>query len=277
MMSSEDEAKEKDTIEKESENQETVDETAKTATTEESKNRPEPSSKKKKKKKRESSAAANSETQKAEGDNQKDEKTNGKNDTNANETTTIGEQDTQNNVRAEGGTEEESNGSNSNSNSNNASPKDLSSGPVVSVTKRTRPPYKYDPEKVTLRFLFANKDGLTVTVECKPTDTIGEVKGQLLSVWPEDLQSCTSGDQLRLICMGKGMLTPDSRTLNDCEVPVFKTHPTPVNVALRPKANLLDTSKSGKDGNNSRGASSSGGSNSRVTEQSGQGCGCVIS
>lgn len=275
MMSSEDEAKEKDTIEKESENQETVDETAKTATTEESKNRPEPSSKKKKKKKRESSAAANSETQKAEGDNQKDEKTNGKNDTNANETTTIGEQDTQNNVRAEGGTEEESNGSNSNS--NNASPKDLSSGPVVSVTKRTRPPYKYDPDKVTLRFLFANKDGLTVTVECKPTDTIGEVKGQLLSVWPEDLQSCTSGDQLRLICMGKGMLTPDSRTLNDCEVPVFKTHPTPVNVALRPKANLLDTSKSGKDGNNSRGASSSGGSNSRVTEQSGQGCGCVIS
>jgi hypothetical protein len=58
-------------------------------------------------------------------------------------------------------------------------------GPVVSATKRTRPPYKYDPEKVTLRFLFANKDGLTVTVECKPGDTVGEVKGQLLSVWPE--------------------------------------------------------------------------------------------
>ncbi len=59
------------------------------------------------------------------------------------------------------------------------------SGPIVSSTKRTRPPYKYDPEKVTLRFLFANKDGLTVTVECKPGDTVGEVKGQLLSVWPE--------------------------------------------------------------------------------------------
>lgn len=62
---------------------------------------------------------------------------------------------------------------------------DLSSGPVVSASKRTRPPYKYDPEKVTLRFLFANKDGLTVTVECKPGDTVGEVKGQLLSVWPD--------------------------------------------------------------------------------------------
>ena len=62
---------------------------------------------------------------------------------------------------------------------------DPSEGPVVSTSKRTRPPYKYDPEKVTLRFLFANKDGLTVTVECNPSDTVGEVKGQLLSVWPD--------------------------------------------------------------------------------------------
>lgn len=60
-----------------------------------------------------------------------------------------------------------------------------SSAPVVSPSKRTRPPYKYDPSKVTLRFLFANRDGLTVTVECNPSDTIGEVKGALLSVWPE--------------------------------------------------------------------------------------------
>ena len=62
---------------------------------------------------------------------------------------------------------------------------DPSDGPVVSSSKRTRPPYKFDPEKVTLRFLFANRDGLTVTVECKPSDTVGEVKGQLLSVWPD--------------------------------------------------------------------------------------------
>lgn len=58
-------------------------------------------------------------------------------------------------------------------------------GPVVSASKRSRPPYKYDPNKITLRFLFANRDGLTVTVECKPADTVGEVKGALLSVWPE--------------------------------------------------------------------------------------------
>ena len=68
-----------------------------------------------------------------------------------------------------------------------ATPKQESSAPVVSPTKRSRPPYKYDPNKITLRFLFANRDGLTVTVECTPTDTIGEVKGALLSVWPEGM------------------------------------------------------------------------------------------
>lgn len=55
---------------------------------------------------------------------------------------------------------------------------------IVASNKKERPPYKYDPNKITLRFLFANKDGLTVTVECKPSDTVGEVKGALLSVWP---------------------------------------------------------------------------------------------
>jgi hypothetical protein len=60
-----------------------------------------------------------------------------------------------------------------------------SSGIIVSSSKKSRPPYKYDPDKITLRFLFANRDGLTVTVECKPTDTVGEVKGALISVWPK--------------------------------------------------------------------------------------------
>ena len=60
-----------------------------------------------------------------------------------------------------------------------------SKAPIVSSSKRSRPPYKYDPNKITLRFLFANRDGLTVTVECTPNDTVGEVKGALLSVWPE--------------------------------------------------------------------------------------------
>ena len=47
------------------------------------------------------------------------------------------------------------------------------------------PPFVDDPSKVTLRFIFPNKDGLTVTVDCQPTDTVGEVKGMLLSMWPD--------------------------------------------------------------------------------------------
>jgi hypothetical protein len=53
-----------------------------------------------------------------------------------------------------------------------------------SQTNHNRIPFKYDPEKITLRFLFANRDGLTVTITCKPSDTVGEVKGALISVWP---------------------------------------------------------------------------------------------
>jgi hypothetical protein len=56
---------------------------------------------------------------------------------------------------------------------------------IVSSSKRSRPLYKFDPDKITLRFLFANRDGLTVTLECLPHDTVAEVKAALMSVWPE--------------------------------------------------------------------------------------------
>jgi hypothetical protein len=59
-----------------------------------------------------------------------------------------------------------------------------SSMPIVSTSKKNRPPYKYDPSKITLRFLFANRDGLSVTINCDPSDTVGEIKTSLLSVWP---------------------------------------------------------------------------------------------
>jgi hypothetical protein len=75
--------------------------------------------------------------------------------------------------------------------------------------------------------------------------------------------------------MGKGMLMPDSRTLEDCQVPVFKTHPTPVNVAVRPKTTYVETSKTGKE-KTASGSTPTGVSAVRATEQSGQGCGCVI-
>lgn len=57
--------------------------------------------------------------------------------------------------------------------------------PIVSSSKQKRPVYKYDPNKITLRFLFANRDGLAVTIQCDPADTVGEVKGALISVWPK--------------------------------------------------------------------------------------------
>ena len=66
---------------------------------------------------------------------------------------------------------------------------------IVTLSGRKRPPFKYNPKKVTLRFLFANKDGLTVTIECNPGDTVGEVKGALLSVWPE----CESNNRPRQV------------------------------------------------------------------------------
>lgn len=69
---------------------------------------------------------------------------------------------------------------------------------VVSSSKKSRPPYKYDPDKITLRFLFANRDGLAVTVECKPSDTVGEVKCALLSVWPEGEYSDVTRQIFRL-------------------------------------------------------------------------------
>jgi len=147
---------------------------------------------------------------------------------------------------------------------------DASNGPITSTSGNRRPAYTYDSTKVTLRFIFANRDGLAVTMECTPNQTIGEVKGALLSVWPEDLPKCSGGDQLRLVCMGKGILMPDSRSLEECQVPVFKTHPTPVNVSVKPDLQTPAT-KSEK----TRSPSSANSTVPQTTVAAGQGC-CVI-
>ena len=57
--------------------------------------------------------------------------------------------------------------------------------PIMTTSAKRRPPYKYDPNRITLRFIFANRDGLAVTIECDPSDTVGGVKALLLSVWPK--------------------------------------------------------------------------------------------
>jgi hypothetical protein len=73
---------------------------------------------------------------------------------------------------------------------NEEKPETADSKAIVSSSKRSRPAYKFDPDKITLRFLFANRDGLTVTLECTPSDTVAEVKAALMSVWPDGKYYC---------------------------------------------------------------------------------------
>ena len=95
----------------------------------------------------------------------------------------------------------------------------------------------------------------------------------------KDMPECSGGDKIRLICMGKGMLSPDSKTLEGCSVPVFKTHPTPVNVAVRPENIDLGSSKKGspKKGNpGSAGGGGSGANGASAPQPGSSGCACVI-
>ena len=40
--------------------------------------------------------------------------------------------------------------------------------------------------KVDVKFVFANRDGINVTATFSPSDTVGEVKAILMSLWPTD-------------------------------------------------------------------------------------------
>jgi hypothetical protein len=89
-----------------------------------------------------------------------------------------------------------------------------------------------------------------------------------------DLPGCSGGDRLRLICMGRGMLMPDTRTLEDCQIPVFKTHPTPVNVSVKPEAPQVESAKNSNEKNPR--ANTPGSPAGDTGEQTSQGCACVI-
>lgn len=89
-----------------------------------------------------------------------------------------------------------------------------------------------------------------------------------------DLPGCSGGDRLRLICMGRGMLMPDTRTLEECQIPVFKTHPTPVNVSVKPEAHQVESAKSANEKNPR--ANTPGNPAGETGEQTSQGCACVI-
>mmetsp|Transcript_15540 Transcript_15540/g.18436 ORF Transcript_15540/g.18436 Transcript_15540/m.18436 type:complete len:173 (+) Transcript_15540:149-667(+) len=130
--------------------------------------------------------------------------------------------------------------------------------------------FSYEPGKISLKFLFANRDGLHVRIQCDAKDTVSTVKASLLSMWPEELENCSEGARIRLICMGKGILQPDGITLEQCDIPVFKTHATPVNVSIKPSnvseyGNLTSKSPSLTPGNRSNSANAST-----------DGCCCVV-
>lgn len=85
--------------------------------------------------------------------------------------------------------------------------------------------------------------------------------------------------------MGKGFLTPDTRTLEDFQIPVFKTHPTPVNVSVKPgeksNADHVGSSVKKKSGISVGSADASAGASRAGTASSPAnavetGCGCVI-
>lgn len=81
--------------------------------------------------------------------------------------------------------------------------------------------------------------------------------------------------------MGKGVLMPDSRTLEDFQVPVFKTHPTPINVSVRPETVETGIVKGTTETKTGRVAATgaAGSPASRVVPGAGtvdQGCACII-
>jgi len=68
---------------------------------------------------------------------------------------------------------------------------------------------------------------------------------------------------------------PDTRTLEDCQIPVFKTHPTPVNVSVKPKDVNTRASKKKNQGHDASGARRNASSASGAAPAATQGC-CVI-
>ena len=61
-------------------------------------------------------------------------------------------------------------------------------GNAIGIIAKPATPSKehvHDPNKITLKFIFANRDGVNVILDCKPSSTVAEVKGALLSMWPK--------------------------------------------------------------------------------------------
>jgi hypothetical protein len=69
---------------------------------------------------------------------------------------------------------------------------------------------------------------------------------------------------------------PDTKSLQDCQVPVFKTHPTPINVSVKPDANSSSAERVTRI--NSARPSTNGNSPALpvTSAEASQGCACSI-
>eukprot|EP00752_Nemacystus_decipiens_P018195 g16324.t1 len=121
------------------------------------------------------------------------------------------------------------------------------------------------PAILKLKFIFANHDGVVVEYETEPTTLIKDLKVALVGKWPPAVEPVSDLSHVRLICMGFGIL-PDSKSLTDCRVPHFDSHPTPVNVSIRPKNVRLPQSDGGQATKQNPGGTGRG-----------RGCTCTVS
>jgi hypothetical protein len=120
---------------------------------------------------------------------------------------------------------------------------------------------------ISLKIIFANNDGIHVTLDIPLSTTVSNLKDLLLAQWPSDMGVKPSKQEaIRLICMGKGYLTPETSKIEDFRLPKFNTHSTPVNCCLRPEGAGPAAKKGGLFGGKKEAASPS--SRSQATNAS---------
>jgi hypothetical protein len=86
--------------------------------------------------------------------------------------------------------------------------------------------------EITLRFLFANFDGINKELTFPYTTRVSEIKERLLANWPEKVTQTTAAG-MRLLTAGR--LLEDGKTLAEAKVPKYPDHATPVNISFLPK------------------------------------------
>lgn len=75
--------------------------------------------------------------------------------------------------------------------------------------------------------------------------------------------------------MGKGILGPDNASIEHCGLPIFLTHPTPINVSVKPEN--IDSKETRRILNAGSGGGNHGRNSSHSNDDPVGDCCCVIS